>query len=481
MNTENETLGTLRDVLNIIFKYKAKMITIFLTVVVTVTIGSFLMAPVYEASSKILVKFGRENVFMPTSPASSGNPPILFDSSREERINSEIEIFKGRNLIQKTISTVGISTLYPDIDKKLLIPRPWTKELTPHEKAILAFEKKLSLEAVKKSDVIKIKFQHGDPVIASQVVNKLINAFLEHHLSVYKQSQQYSFFDEQVKLLENKLRNSENELEDLRRKNNISSLEEQKTLLLNQISDLEVELAKTRGEISENEGKMKALTGQPSVTPTGLKMGEETDLNPHVISAIRSRLAELKLKEEELLGKYTEESVMVVNARREIKRAQKLLSKEEKIYHDKAVTSINHTLNALKSKETSQKEHLVNYRQDPNRINSVELRLKELERQVELNEENYQLYIKNMEEARISDAMDNQKIANISVLEPAQPPIIPIKPNKKLNVLLSIILGGIAALGVAFSSEYLSHSFNNSGDVKRHLGLKVMASIPDIK
>ena len=111
----------------------------------------------------------------------------------------------------------------------------------------------------------------------------------------------------------------------------------------------------------------------------------------------------------------------------------------------------------------------------------MELKLKELERQVTLNEENYQLYVKHMEEARISDAMDNQKIANISVVEPALPPIKPVKPKKLLNILLSIILGGFAGLGVAFSSEYFSHSFNNSEDVKQHLGLKVLASIPEMK
>ena len=59
MNGETDTQGTLRDLLHILFKHQAKIITIFLTVVITVTIGSFLMSPVYEASSKILVKFGR--------------------------------------------------------------------------------------------------------------------------------------------------------------------------------------------------------------------------------------------------------------------------------------------------------------------------------------------------------------------------------------------------------------------------------------
>ena len=454
---------------------------IFLLVVVTVTIGSFLMTPVYEASSKILVKFGRENVFTHTTPSSSGRQPIFLDSSREERINSEIEIFKGRNLIQQTISEIGIENIYPNINKKPLIPRFGAKKLTPIAQATRIFEKNLRIGAVRKTDVIEVGFQHSDPQIASQSVNSLIEAFLAHHLSVHKQSQQYRFFNEQVVLLKQKLRDSEQQLENLRKQNNISSLEEQKTLLLKQISDLELELAKTRGEISENKGKMAALRGNPTESLPDFKMGEETELNPYAISAIRNRLADLRLKEEELLGKYTEGSVMVTNVRREIKKAQDLLRKEEKIYHDKAVTSITHTLNALKSKEVSQNQHLSDYRQELRRINSVELHLMELERQVELNEENYQLYIKNMEEARISDAMDTQKIANISVIEPAQPPNRPIKPKKLLNFILSIFLGALLAMGVAFTSEYLNHSFNNSGDVKRHLGLKVMASIPDIK
>jgi uncharacterized protein involved in exopolysaccharide biosynthesis len=481
MYPENEALGNLRDVLNVLFKHKAKMITIFLTIVITVTAGTFLMSPVYEASSKVLVKFGRENIYIPTNPAAGGNQPILFDSSREERINSEIEIFKGRNLIERTISELGITSIYPDIDRESLIPRPWSKKLSPLEKATLAFEKKLTVEGVRKSEVIEIRFQHNDPVIASQAVNKMTDAFLEHHLSVFKQSQHYSFFDEQVTLLEKKLKDSENELEDVRRQHNISSLQEQKTLLLKQISELEVDLAKTRGEISENEGKMEALRGATSEALKELTMGTETELNPYAISSIRSRLSELKMKEEELLAKYNEQSIMVANVRKEIEKARSLLAREEKNYHDKAVNSISHTLNALRSKEDSQKQHLDQYQQELNSINTIELRLKELEREVRLNEENYQLYIKNMEEARISNAMDNQKIANISVIEPAQPPIKPIKPKKLLNMILSVLLGGFAALGVAFSSEYLSHTFNNSAEVKSKLGVSVLATIPEMR
>ena len=109
---------------------------------------------------------------------------------------------------------MGIENIYPDLDTNSSTTRSWSKKLTPLEKATLAFEKKLNVEAVKKSDVIEVTFQNEDPVIASQAVNSLIDAFLAHHLTVHKQSQQYSFFDEQVTLLEKKLRDSEQKLEE---------------------------------------------------------------------------------------------------------------------------------------------------------------------------------------------------------------------------------------------------------------------------
>jgi uncharacterized protein involved in exopolysaccharide biosynthesis len=418
------------------------------------------MPSIYEASSNILVKFGRENIYMPTNPAASGNPPIIFDSSREERINSEVQILKGRNLIEKVINDLGIKNIYPDIVKKPLIQLPFSNKLSPLMKATIVFYKNLKVTGIKKSDIINIKFQHKDPIIATQVVNKLINTFLEYHLTVFKQPQKYDFFNEQVSLLKKRLKESENELETFQKQNHITSINEQKTFLLKQISEMELELAKTRATISNNEGKMLALNSHSSTDPSELKMGEETDLNPFAISTIRERLAGLKLKEEELMGIYTDQSVFVVNIREEIKKAQELLAQEEKTYHDKAITSISHTLNALRSEEKRQKQHLVEYQHELNRIKSVEVEIKELEREVKLNEDNYQLYVKNMEEARISNAMDNQKIANISIIEPALPPMKPVKPKKMINLIVSLFLGGFVSLGVAFLFEFFNLNLN---------------------
>ena len=163
MDTPFEPQGTLRDILYIIFKHKVKMLILFFTVVLTVTIGSLLMSPTYEASSKILLKFGRENVYTPTTPAGSGIAPVLMDPSREERINSEVEMLQGRNILEQVIQDIGPATIYPDIDKKPWFSLGASANLSPADRAFLIFQKKLSVEAVKKSNIIDYKISTQRP------------------------------------------------------------------------------------------------------------------------------------------------------------------------------------------------------------------------------------------------------------------------------------------------------------------------------
>jgi len=192
-------------------------------------------------------------------------------------------------------------------------------------------------------------------------------------------------------------------------------------------------------------------------------------------------LAELRLEEEKLLSKYNEQSIPVVNIRNEIEKAQQILDEERKTYLTNTIISQKQALQGLRSKEQIQKQENAKLQQELLKINNVEFKLKELERQVALNEENYQLYVRNMEEARISKAMDMEKIASVSVVEPALPPLQPIPSLKRIKILLSIILGGFLGLGTAFALEYFNQSFNKREDVVKHLGLPVLASIPEMK
>jgi len=100
-----------------------------------------------------------------------------------------------------------------------------------------------------------------------------------------------------------------------------------------------------------------------------------------------------------------------------------------------------------------------------------------LKREVASNEMKVRTCLERIEEARISEEMNRKKMANVSVIQPAEVPAKPITPNKGRNILLGMLLGAVIGLGVAFFSEYTSESFSTPGTAGKQLALPVLATI----
>ena len=66
----------------------------------------------------------------------------------------------------------------------------------------------------------------------------------------------------------------------------------------------------------------------------------------------------------------------------------------------------------------------------------------------------------------------------VRVIEEAEPPQTPSSPIVPLNIILSIIFGVLAGVGLAFFVEYLDVSVKTVDEVEKFLGLSVLAVIP---
>ena len=103
----------IHTLLYIIKKHKWKIVTLFLSTVITVAVGSLLATPLYQASAQLLIKPGREDVYV--SPTGS-SPAVINYSYQGERVKSEISILTSFNLVIELVNKVGINRLfdYPD-------------------------------------------------------------------------------------------------------------------------------------------------------------------------------------------------------------------------------------------------------------------------------------------------------------------------------------------------------------------------------
>jgi capsular polysaccharide biosynthesis protein len=69
-------------------------------------------------------------------------------------------------------------------------------------------------------------------------------------------------------------------------------------------------------------------------------------------------------------------------------------------------------------------------------------------------------------------------VENVQVIDKAEVPPNPIKPNKKLNMAVAFILGLMLGGGIIFLIEYLDNTIRTPEDVQRYIGLPVIGTIP---
>jgi uncharacterized protein involved in exopolysaccharide biosynthesis len=510
--SEAEQATSLRDIFHVVFKRKIQITLFFTAVVLTVAIGTLMATPVYQAKAKVLVKIERENV---SRSASEMRPP------GEMQINSEIQILNSRSLAEKVLTALGPATIYPgpdEQDRGVLIKyarmikdevRALLEKYFPEKRksrlnedkensevlAVLPrFQKALSIEAINKSNLIEVQFSHKDPWMAATVVNRLADIYLDHHLAVYKTPQFNKFVEEQTVLLKNKLQQSEKKLESLKKQQNIISLKEERSLLLKEEAALRADLNRTLSLEVETGKRIHQLRPQLVATPKSIQQSEAIG-NQTLISALEVKLMELELKELELRRKYTDEIKEVKDIKYEIRVVREKLAELEKNPPVTKQYGVNPAhqqtqaelfryeadLKALNAKKKNQKAQLIDYHQRLENLNRVEVELNQLQQEIDVADRNYRLYLTKLEESRISDAMDSEKIASVSLIEPAQSPLKPVSPKPMLNLLLALFLGAFGGLGLAFFFNYLDDSLERVEDVEEYLQLPVLASIPELK
>lgn len=470
---------TLRDVLTIFFKHRAEILVIFLVVVAIVSIASFVAPPVYKAESSLLVKYGREYL----NQSEVGTAPPMMTLNRDEIINSEIQIIKSPDLARKVLENLKLSQVYPDLVKKP--PR----NIGPMDAAIARFEKSLNVVDIKKSSVMEVSFEHKDPRIAARAVNLLVDLFKEKHLQVFS-SPQSSFLEGQVEDFRKKLLASESAMQDFKQKNRVYSLDEQRLLLLRQRTDLASEMMSSRNSIDELQRRLSTLQARIRAMASSNALYTQTERDKIIVDA-KSRLLALEISQQELLRKYTKDNKLVVENRNQIELVRNFLRDQEKdisskvltgnaVYQEaqKDVVKTEADLGAQRAKLAILKVQVNQLDED---IRSLDLREKEmqnLKRELTTNEKNFQVYGDKMAEARIIEDMNKLKLANISVIQPASVPVVPVKPKKSLNILLGIVFGTISGIGYALFAERNSQGLATPEIAQKRLNLAVLAALP---
>lgn len=84
-------------------------------------------------------------------------------------------------------------------------------------------------------------------------------------------------------------------------------------------------------------------------------------------------------------------------------------------------------------------------------------------------------------EAFVSRAKELISEGDIKIMDDAQVPQSPIKPNIKLNIAIGFLVGLLLSAGAAFLIEYMNNTIVTKDDVEKYLEISVLGVIPDFE
>jgi Mrp family chromosome partitioning ATPase/uncharacterized protein involved in exopolysaccharide biosynthesis len=469
------------DLYYVIFRHKWKILLISM---LGAAVAGYLYLTdwqkTYMSQAKLFVKYVVEARKPTLTSANEG-----MKSVEESPIATEIEI-----LTSMDVATLAASRLDPSTKAKL------------GGDPLDAIQRGLKVDAPRRSSVIDVSFEHPNPQVVTPVLKEVIDAYYTKHESVHQAGGVFDrLLDTQNTEWKEKLRKTEEELRKAKASLGVVSLEDSKKQHVGRIQELEQDIFDAKTELAVAESTIRMLlagdaqTNRPSQTPIGGVVPPEKVAD---YAKVRATLETLQRKEQEQMVYYTAESTMMKTLKEQIQAREKEKFELERQYPtllmkmaegqqgqttrtDPFAQAVFMT-NSLSIKIAKLVEQLTYYTNQVRKFEQAEAQITDLQRQKELDEQNYRYFSVSWEQSQIDARVQGEaRNANISRIQ--EPSVAFEVPSKRKKTIMMILLGSImGSLGLAFLLEYVvDRSFRRPVEVENHLGLPLFISIPRMK
>jgi len=475
-----------RDLMAIGFRHKRAVIVTFWSLLAGAILATLLMPADYQASTKFLVERSRIDPVV-----SAGHEAGAFKTDvSEEEMNSELEILKSDDVMRQVVVTVGLHNRHSLLN---LLDYVGFKQSEDEKiaKAARRLSNKLTITLVKKSNLITVTYSSSDPKLAAKVLQALDDAYLAKDTAVHHPQGQFQFFDQQAQTYQRNLADAESQLKEFSEEQGGVSPQLARDITLQKLNEFAANLQQTYTEIKSNEQRIDALEKQAGLTPERLTTQSSATDDAQVLQGMKNTLMSLELKRTELLTKYQPTYPLVQEIDKQIADTKLSIANEEAKPLKAETTDrnptyawINEELAKAKSDEAglqaraaSLKAVVEQYQNTARTLEQKGIQQQDLLRQVKTDEENYLLYQRKREEARMTDALDSKRIVNVAIAE--QPVVPAIQTNTRWLVLFAgLLLALLVPIGVAFVLEYTNTSFRTPSEVFAELNIPVLAAVP---
>jgi len=408
----------------------------------------------YEASTLILVQ---------PQEIPSAYVQATVSSGLEERVRTLAQEVMSRTNLEKIITEMGLF-------------KQERSQGMPMDILVANMRNHIKVDTTARSSGVSsftLSFSGREPQMVADVTNRLASLFIENNLTARaKQATETTeFLEKQLADLKTLLEDYERKLQEFRN-THMGQLPEQLQSNNATLTNLQNSLETVQRSLTDARNRKLIMQGQQTRAPgTG---------QASISSSRYQRLAELKQRLQDMKANYTPEHPEIRRLMDQIKELESQPREAVQETSDPQLHAINVEIASLEREAARIRGRIGEYQQRVENTPKTEQEMAIMQRDYKITQENYQRLLDRLYEARRAESLEKrQQGEQFRILDLAQAPNTPVKPNFLRLGLFFLVLGLGSGGGLLLLMELMDNTVKGIQQVEELSGnIPCISAVP---
>ena len=459
-------------------------------------VHAFTATPIYQASARLQIDGVSPNVVDFTD--------VVGDRSyamRSEFYRTQYEILRSRSLARTTMDRLALwdHPEFADSQPESIVvraigavrgaawesarfvgsmlapgPRPdagASAETRAETRALDRFLSRLRVNPVRDSRIVNVDFTSRTPVLAADVANALVRAYIEQDLAFRQTFSQDAadWLRQRIDEQRAQVTAAELAMQRYRETHGAVVLDEREDIVGQELAALSTAATRATTDRIAREARFRELLAVPD-DPSALDRFPEVLENAY-IQQQKMRLADLRREEAALARELGDQHPEMIRVSSVIEDTERSL----RIEIDRVVNAVRTEFEIARSEEAELQAALRRQTSEALARDRASIEYSILARNAESARGIYESLLRRGDE---TDVTSDLRASGVRVLDDAEVPVAPSRPRRGRVLLFGLFGGAVAALGLMFLIDTLDNRLRTPEDVQTHLDQPSLGMLP---
>ncbi|GGO97078.1 GumC family protein [Stakelama pacifica] len=421
---------------------------------------SFVMTPLYQATTQIKIDPAARSV---TDEPSRQTSP----QADQSRIDTEVAIIRSREIAARVVRDMNLVNdpeFRPDSETAA------NDSADTFDRVVANFLEHLDVTRESDNYIVTVHFRSKDAGKAAKIANEVAQTYVASTVEdrTKNASEQAKFLSQRLNTLGKEVESSENQLAQYRSRAGIVEGTTQGTIADQQVGPVAVQLAQAESEAAAATADLNAAKAQIA---KGQLAAVSNVLDSPVIAELRSQRAQAARELAQVEARYGPRHPEYARVKSQIDEIDRGLRDEAA----RIVSGLQSRAQAARARAASLRASMNQVRGEQASNTRAAVTADALEREVKAKQQSYDEIAQTLQQVT---QQQRDLLPTAVITQVATPPLDPYSPNRILFASIGLMMGLLIGFGSAVLLELLSRRIRTSTDLEREVGAPFLASIP---